>query len=214
MGLASTPLQPGDLALRTLLAQGVPDATQDGAPAVMQALAWAGLRSSAGPAVAGSLLKHLAAALPAAETSSTAVPASLLGKARDDLTQTLVQAVRETSAMTVIKPSSMDDYDVVMGVPLQDQGQSTPTRLAVAARPAPGGPTTFLRVDTELSHMGRISVRISGLNEGPMAITLLADGGGGRALAEALPDLADSLHQLGLVAGLRVASLSTEDGYG
>ena len=183
-------------------------------PAVMQALAWAGLRSSAGPAVAGSLLKHLAAALPAAETSSTAVPASLLGKARDDLTQTLVQAVRETSAMTVIKPSSMDDYDVVMGVPLQDQGQSTPTRLAVAARPAPGGTTTFLRVDTELSHMGRISVRISGLNEGPMAITLLADGGGGRALAEALPDLADSLHQLGLVAGLRVASLSTEDGYG
>jgi hypothetical protein len=47
-----------------------------------------------------------------------------------------------------------------------------------------------------------------------MAITLLADGPGGQALAEALPGLAESLQQLGMVAGLRVASLAADDGHG
>lgn len=211
---SSSLMLPGDRALRTLLAQGIPDATQGGAPAVMQALAWSGLRSSAAPTTAGSLLKHLAAALPTADGPDAPTSTAEASTARAALTQALAHAVRETSAMTVIKPVSLADYDVVLGVALADQGNSTPSRLAVAARPAPGGTTTFLRVDTELSHLGPISVRISGLNEGPMAITLLGDGGGARALAEALPGLADSLQQMGLVAGLRVASLAAEDGHG
>ena len=83
------------------------------------------------------------------------------------------------------------------------------------SRLTPGGTAYMVvRVDTELSHLGSISVRLSGLQDGPMAITLLADGPGGQALAEALPGLAESLQQLGMVAGLRVASLAADDGHG
>ena len=207
-------LPTGDGALRELLSLGTPDATRGGSPAVMQALDLAGVRSSAAPPSTGSLVKRLAAALPAVEDQVSVATKGLSSASRADLSQAIVLAVRESSAMTVVKPASLADYDVVLGVPLQDQGRSTPTRIAVASRPAVGGTATFVRVDTELSHLGSISVRLSGLQDGPMAITLLADGPGGQALAEALPGLAESLQQLGMVAGLRVASLAADDGHG
>jgi hypothetical protein len=203
-------------ALRALLALSVPDATQDGAPAVMQALALAGVRSSAAAGPAVTLLKQLAAAVPPAPPPGVAAAVAAGGAAAGQatLTAALVHAVREGSAITLVKPAALADYDLVLGVPLQDQGGAVPTRLAVATRPTAGGTATYLRVDTELSHLGAVSVRLSGIADGPMVITLLADGGGARALAAALPALAQGLHELGLSAGLRVASLAHEDGHG
>ncbi len=201
-------------ALRTLLTLSVPDATADGAPAVMQALALAGVRSSAAAGPAASLLKHLAAALPPPPAEWAAAATGGASAAQATLTQALVHAVREGSATTLVKPAALADYDQVLGVPLQDQGVAVPTRLAVASRPTAGGTATYLRVDTELSHLGAVSMRLSGIAGGPLVITLLADGGGARALAAALPALAQGLHELGLIAGLRVASLAGEDGHG
>jgi hypothetical protein len=202
-------------ALRAVLSLSVPDATDGGAAAVLQALALAGVRSSATIGPGASLLKHLAAALPPAPPAGGAVAAAgSAAAAQGALTQALVHAVREGSATTVVKPTALADYDQVLGVPLQDQGAAVPTRLAVATRPAAGGTATYLRVDTELSHLGAVSVRLSGIADGPMVITLLADGGGARALAAALPGLAQGLQELGLNAGLRVASLAGEDGHG
>lgn len=126
----------------------------------------------------------------------------------------VIQVMREQAAETVVKPQALVDYDVVLGLPLQIQGQPLPARLAVAERQTSGGRATFLRVDAELTHLGPLSVRISGIENGPMAITVLASGPALSALAEALPDLTESLRALGLTAGLRVADLAEDLAHG
>jgi hypothetical protein len=119
----------------------------------------------------------------------------------------IAHIMREQAAETVVKPQALMDYDLVLGLPLQVNGQPLPARLAVAERKTTAGTATFLRVDAELTHLGPLSVRISGIEGGPMAITVLGTGPALGALTEALPDLNDSLRALGLTAGVRVADL-------
>jgi hypothetical protein len=82
----------------------------------------------------------------------------------------------------------------------------TPARLAVATRSTAGGQeATFVRVDAELSQLGPVSIRLSGpAAGGPIAITLVAEGAAGPALAEHLPQLVEDLRKLGLDAAVRV----------
>src|SRR5437764_1257802 len=118
--------------------------------------------------------------------------------------------MREQAAETVVKPQALVDYDLVMGLPLQVAGQPLAARLAVAERQTSGGTATFLRVDTELSNLGPLSVRISGMEGGPLAITVLASGAALAELAAAMPALNESLRALGLSVGLRLADLSED----
>jgi hypothetical protein len=117
-------------------------------------------------------------------------------------------------AETVVKPQALADYDVVLGLPMLVHGQPLPARLAVAERHTAAGTATFLRVDAELTHLGPLSVRLSGIEGGPMAITIMGSGRSLPALAAALPDLGESLRQLGLTAGLRVADLAEDLSHG
>jgi hypothetical protein len=212
-------LSRAEIALRVLAGLRLPDAVEDGAVGVRQALALAGLRPRRGvdevEARPPTLVRQLAEALPAAETGST--PAT---ERRDErpapaavLAEAIVGAVREHAAETVFKPQALADYDQVLPLPLLAQGQPAPARVAVAERQTATGTATFLRVDAELSRLGPVSVRLSGIDGGALSITLLAHGASGRVLAAGLPDLAESLRQIGVVAGLRVADLASEDGH-
>jgi hypothetical protein len=210
----------GDLALRAVLDLRLPDPGVAGAPAAAAALALAGIRSAASAqpgarprteSAPPTLVKQLAAASEAARADPAGPERPTLPSG---MGEALVRAVREGAAESVVKPESLADYDLVVGLPLQDQGRPTPARLAVAERRTAAGNATYLRVDAELSHLGPVSVRLSGVDGGPLAITLLADGGGGQALADELPALAASLERLGIVAGLRVASLDEDAAHG
>ncbi len=212
----------------------IPDAVREGAAGVRRALSLAGVRSSpdgaapanssAAPATAVAsaaqaalpgLLRQLAAALPRPESSGTAPtsaedapargdPADPLGGVTGALTSALVHTAHEQAGQTVFKPDALADYRLVLSLPLQADGQPTPARLAIGERPGPDGATTYLRVDTELSDLGTVSVRLSGVDGGPLTITLVGSAAGSRALEEALPALVGSLRALGLTAGVRV----------
>jgi hypothetical protein len=206
---------------RAVLAEPLPDAARDGAPAVQRALTLAGVHVVAVPAGADAptaprpephLLQHLAAA--AAELDEASVRSSAAAAPLATVGDTVVGAVREQAAATVFHDDSLRDYDRVLPLALAADGQPTPARLAVARRSQPGGGNaTYLRVDTELSELGPVSVRMSGLDGGAMAITLMADGPAAEILAAALPALAADLRAAGLAAGLRVVDGSgTERG--
>jgi hypothetical protein len=234
-GIAVAIAQPaGDtvtVALRAALGLPVPDGEREGTAGVMRAMVLAGLReaaaSPAAPATLAAVTTRPTEAAPAtllqrlasvptatlSEDRRASAPATNLSpglSAPVTLGEAVAHAAREQAAQSVFKPSTMADYDLVMGLPLQADGRPTPARLAVARRAVAGGTATFLRVDAELSQLGPVSVRLSGVEGGALAITLMADGAGGRALAESLPDLAQSLQALGIVAGLRVTTLDGE----
>jgi hypothetical protein len=122
----------------------------------------------------------------------------------------VAHVMREQAAETVVKPQALVDYDIVLGLPLMVNNQPMPARLAIAERQTSAGTATFLRVDAELTALGPLSVRISGIENGPMAITVLATGPALGALADALPDLSASLRELGLTAGVRIADLAED----
>jgi hypothetical protein len=124
------------------------------------------------------------------------------------LEETATRGVREHLAEQVFKPKELADYDRVVPLPLTAAQVPTPARLAVATRSIGGGSqATFVRVDAELSRLGPVSIRLSGVDSGgPLAITLIASPAGGGALAEGLPDLIADLHALGIDAAVRVAS--------
>jgi hypothetical protein len=206
---------PGIPTTTTLAGIVVPDLARGGATAVLQALALAGVRPrDAGelpvPKSEPTLLHRLDVPIDESGPIRASVDTATRQPPHTPLDAAVVQIMREQAAETVVKPQSLVDYDVVLGLPLQIQGQPLPARLAVAERQTSGGRATFLRVDAELTHLGPLSVRISGIENGPMAITVLATGPALNALAEALPDLNESLRALGLTAGVRVADL-TED---
>ena len=90
-------------------------------------------------------------------------------------------------------------------LPLANQQLPTPARLAVASRRTGNGQeATFLRVDAELSNLGNVSVRISGIDSGPLIITIAANTRAGKQLAQHLPTLVGDLKNLGLEAAVRV----------
>lgn len=124
------------------------------------------------------------------------------------------RSAREHLADQVFKPQQLADYDRVVPLPLAAGQLPTPARLAVATRSAGhgGANATFLRVDAELASLGPVSVRMSGVEGGPLAITILANPAAGRRLADDLPDLVADLRKLGIEAGVRVAS--EEPGHG
>lgn len=232
-GATTTPpanLETATVAMRALLGWAVPDGEREGTAGVLRALALAGLRETPAPSAAtatpaaarpdgtapATLLQRLASVPTTAppEDHRAGAAANLLPapSAPATLGEAVAHAAREQAAPSVFKPVTMADYDLVVGLPLQADGRPTPARLAVASRAMAGGNATFLRVDAELSQLGPVSVRLSGVEGGALAITLMADGAGGRALAESLPDLAQSLQALGIVAGLRVTTLDGEAG--
>lgn len=220
--MLATPLPDGDrdgaegvmraLTLAGIRMQGArvdhagPPAADASAPASTRPVADAARTAPA--SAAAPLVQHLALLMqttggdpaPAARTPDAALPLPA------PVAEAAVRVAHEQSAQTVFPPDDLADYDRVVGLPLMANGQPVPARVAVASRNAPGGggAATFLRVDAELSRLGPVSIRLSGVEGGAMAITLVAAGTGARSLAESLPDLAADLRHLGLTAGLRV----------
>ncbi len=216
------------------LAATLPDATQDGALAVHRALLLVGVRPTGFTALgilpdpastdgsrslalqplspADTELAALHKALPAAIAHSAdaqvTVPSDP-GQAlplRTEPPAAAVDAARETLAGHLFKPKELADYDQVVPLPLTSQGLPTPARLAVTSRAtANGQAATWVRVDTELSRLGPVSVRLSGMTGGPIAITMVATSQGTPRLAAMLPDLMTALESLGLQAAVRVA---------
>ncbi len=202
----------------------VPD-LRDGSAAVLRALALSGLRERgdtriAEPTLLRVIASHstsglIAAAARATEPATAPHPANaerLTPAAPDAITidqrstTTATDSAREGLAHTLIRPKELAEYDTVLAVPLADHGQPLPARIAVTSRPAGNGPpATWVRVDTELSHLGAVSVRLSGLEGGPLAITIIAGERGVGPLADVLPELATALEQLGVQAAVRVA---------
>ena len=215
------------------LAATLPDATTDGALAVHRALLMVGVRPAglalgSMPTMADSdgprplalaplspvdeELASLHRSLPAAIARSADPERTVTPDAGQPLALRLeppaaaVEAARETLAGQIFKPKELADYDQVVPLPLTSQGLPTPARLAVTSRAAANGQSaTWVRVDTELSRLGPVSVRLSGMTGGPIAITLVATSQGTASLAAMLPDLMTALHTLGLQAAVRVA---------
>ena len=203
----------------SLLNTTIPDVGRDGANAAMQALSLAGVRprqnSETHSAPTPSPLIHrLGAQVNAAELPTQVTEVAVRHEPPSAMDAAVAHVMREQIAETVIKPRSLADYDMVLALPMQAQGQPTPARLAVAERHTAGGTATFVRVDAELTHLGPLSVRLSGIDGGAMAITVMATGPALAALTAALPDLSDSLRDLGLTAGLRVADLTEDHPHG
>ncbi len=216
----------------------LPDAATGGAPAVLRAFALAGLRAAAvlaqsapatpdaprgpqssqrsdAPSVPAPILASLAATTTAGPDPEPAPGARRGGDPVAplpiDLAPAVARAAREAAAETVFKPQHLNDYDAVLALPMLAQGQPTPARLAVAARAVPGGGKAYwLRVDAELSSLGPVSVRLSGADHGPMAITIVASRRAGAGIVDGLDDLVHDLDGLGLAAGVRVVDGDAE----
>lgn len=121
---------------------------------------------------------------------------------------TLKQIVRDVSADTIFKPQHLHDYDAVLPLLMQDQGEAQHARIAIAKRPIPGQQeqATFLRVDLELQQLGPLSLRMSSGN-GPIVITVFATGYGLEALQQGQEDLLNDLQEKHIEAHIRIADL-------
>ena len=152
------------------------------------------------PATAG---KQLETPLENAFAAQTSQPNNEPERAND----VAMAAVRDVAAEHLLPPAHLDDYDRVIPLPMMQAGQPVPARLAVTTRrTASGGTACWMRVDCSLSHLGAVSVRLSGADGGPVAVTLIAAPAAAAVLANALPALTDDLHAKGVVAALRVVA--------
>jgi hypothetical protein len=190
--------------LRDLLTEPLPDLALGGVEAAKRALSLAGVRprpaageERAAAASRPSTLAQRVAALPLTDQPGSP-------PAANPLSEPAARLGRELAAEAVFKSDDLADYDRVLALPVTVQGQPVPARLAVAERRTTGGTATFVRVDTELSALGEVSVRLSGVEGGSLAITMLAGGAAGGALADGLPALVEALRGLGIVAAVRV----------
>lgn len=205
--------------ITTLAGTLVPDLARGGATAVLQAMALAGVRPRETgevtvPKSEPTLLHRLDVPVEESTPIRATIDSTMRPPHQPQMEAAIAHIMREQAAETVVKPQALVDYDLVVGLPLQVNGQPMPARLAVAERKTSAGTATFLRVDAELTHLGPLSVRISGIEGGPMAITVLGIGPALGALADALPDLNESLRALGLTAGVRVADLREDLDHG
>lgn len=199
-------------AIRSLAALVLPDPAVDGAPAVARALRLAGVAAQdpAGaplvhPAAPDTPLARQLAALAESAPHDAAPPGPTPPPADDAVQAAAGRTVREQLAEQVFKPKDLADYDRVVPLPLAAQQVPTPARLAVATRSGGGGQdATFLRVDAELSRLGPVSLRMSGIGGGPLAITLVARPGAAAELAGELPAMIEDLRAAGVEAGVRI----------
>ncbi len=143
----------------------------------------------------------------ATEDFTDSRPSSSTGPSSSPTAEAAMAAVREVAAQQLFPPVHLADYDRVLGLPLMVAGQPMAARLAVSTRRTADGRTAcWLRVDCAMSRLGEVSVRMSGADGGPVAVTLVAAPAAAAELAAALPDLTADLHARGLVAALRVVS--------
>ena len=197
--------------LASILAEAEPpDGGREGVPAIMKALSHVGIlprdETKAGVVPREqTAMQQLAQAVTASPQEPSDTRAPLVQQTVD---QALTVMVREQLAETMFKPQALADYDKVIAVPMFVQQQPTPTRFAIAERKTAAGTATFVRVDTELTSLGPISVRMSGIDGGAVSITIFARGPAQVNLTEALPALSDSLRTLGVTAGIRIADWS------
>ena len=154
-------------------------------------------------------LAELAVALREAEATA---PSETARAHANSASEAVHHSAREATADQVFKPRDLTDYDRILQLPLNADGRPLPTRVAIATRTSGGGErASWVRIDTEMSHLGPVSVRLSGGAGGPIAITLVAEPHASAALAAGLPDLAADLRQRGIVAVLRVAVTTDTD---
>ena len=164
------------------LAQSTPpDGGRDGARAVMQALGLVGIRPRESTVASHTPREPTALqALAQAVTSSPPLPISSSDPRAPIIPQSVDQAmtvlVRESLVETIFKPQALSDYDKVLAVPMHVQQHPTPMRFAIAERETAAGTATFVRVDTELTNLGPLSVRLSGIDGGALSITIFAHG--------------------------------------
>ena len=165
-----------------------------------QALAPEATAHLAPPAIAG---KQLETPLETPVAAQAPPPNNETVRAND----VAMAAVRDVAAEHLLPPAHLDDYDRVIPLPMMQAGHPVPARLAVTTRrTASGGTACWMRVDCSLSHLGAVSVRLSGADGGPVAVTLIAAPAAAAVLANALPALTDDLHAKGVVAALRVVA--------
>ena len=125
------------------------------------------------------------------------------------------QVLRELSADSIFKPQHLHDYDNVLPLVLQHQGETQQARIAIAKRPIPGQQqdATFLRVDMELQRLGPLSLRMSS-GHGPIVITMFATGSALETLEAGRADLVHDLESQHIEAHIRIADLlEHEDAY-
>lgn len=118
------------------------------------------------------------------------------------------QVLRELSADSIFKPQHLHDYDNVLPLVMQHQGETQQARIAIAKRPIPGQQqeATFLRVDMELQQLGPLSLRMSS-GHGPIVITLFATGNALDKLEAGRSDLIQDLEAQHIEAHIRIADL-------
>jgi hypothetical protein len=227
---AATATATPDSAAPTLRLE-TPDAERQGLAGVLRALVLAGVRPAPMPAAPTATASTATSApesdRPLAEAPIPSPSRPAASAAPDDdpaparsLPQTLAasatpaaldaplaRTAREHLAEQVFKPQELADYDRVMPLPLAAADLPTPARLAVASRRGGNGSEThFLRVDAELTRLGPVSLRLSGSDGGPLAITVIAaHRAAGEELAGELPDLVADLRRAGVEAAVRVA---------
>ncbi len=169
----------------------------------------AGRASAPDPAHLTTAQRGASAALRAGarEDPADSRPSSATSPSSSPTPEAAMAAVREVAAQQLFPPVHLADYDRVLGLPLMVAGQPLAARLAVTTRRTADGRTAcWLRVDCAMSRLGEVSVRLSGADGGPVAVTLVAAPAAAAELAAALPDLTADLHARGLVAALRVVS--------
>ena len=118
------------------------------------------------------------------------------------------QVLRELSADSIFKPQHLHDYDNILPLVMQHQGETQQARIAIAKRPIPGQQqeATFLRVDMELQQLGPLSLRMSS-GHGPIVITIFATGSALEKLEIGRSDLIQDLEAQHIEAHIRIADL-------
>jgi hypothetical protein len=187
------------------------DSLSDGAADIMNQLARAGIRprdqavtqlTTTPPTEKLLPLPQLAALV----YDSDKLPPTAHALVQHSIEPALAQIAREQLSEQLFKPQHLTDYDVVIPIPMQTFQQPAPTRFAIAERKTAQGNATFLRVDTELSQLGPLSVRLSGIEGGATNITIFITPRAERALTDGLPDLITSMQNIGITAAVRLAT--------
>ncbi|NRA36588.1 MAG: hypothetical protein HRU15_00465 [Planctomycetes bacterium] len=125
-----------------------------------------------------------------------------------EILESINSIIQDMNADSFFKPQHLNDYDYVLPLLSQHNGEAQHARIAIANRNIPGQKesATFLRVDMELSQLGPLSLRMSS-GQGPIIITIFATTPIVRTLSQALPQLEEDLQEQKLDAHIRIADL-------
>lgn len=122
--------------------------------------------------------------------------------------ESLNAIIQDMSAESIFKPQHLNDYDYILPLLSQHNGETQQARIAIANRAIPGqqASATFLRVDMELSQLGPLSLRMSS-GHGPIIITIFGTGRVLQILSQAVPQLEEDLQGQNIEAHIRIANL-------